>query len=209
MSSTVGLSRLSPAEQVLSNADLVGLITSQLLHDDGDRGLLATRAGHSLCLTNKPVRAAVLASVQRVCVDRLLPVLQQMASLVSLHIGPGPLDSLAQLRQLTCLQADSISSPQALSAIMQLTRLQELRLGSDADDSADTRRALQQCISSLRKLSSLCIRVTKMQQLPDTIGTLTALSSLVLSSCDSLQQLPADNPQQPGPGQLQQPAAAA
>jgi hypothetical protein len=46
----------------------------------------------------------VLASVQRVRVGAPLPaVLQQMASLASLHLGPGPLDSLAQLPQLNRL----------------------------------------------------------------------------------------------------------
>jgi hypothetical protein len=66
-----------------------------------------------------------------------------MASLVSLHVGgPGPLDP-SHLRQLTRLMADGNSSPQALSAIMQLTRLRELRLDIDAYDSRATRQALQ------------------------------------------------------------------
>jgi hypothetical protein len=90
-------------ERVLSDVDLVGLIISTL-HDDGDPGL-APRAAPSLCLTSKAVRAAVLASVQRVRMDAPLPaVLRQMASLLSLRVGPGPLDR-SQLAQLTLLQA--------------------------------------------------------------------------------------------------------
>jgi hypothetical protein len=79
---------LSPtAEQVLGNVDIV---VSALLADE--RGL-ATRAVHSLCLTSRTISAAVLASVRRVRMDAPLPaVLQQMASLVSLHVGPRHLD---------------------------------------------------------------------------------------------------------------------
>jgi hypothetical protein len=149
MSATVAVARRSPAEeQVLGNVDLFGLVLSMLHNDDcwededsedseiscdsdgdsdaddteGDRRL-ATRAAQSLCLASKSVRAAVLASVQRVRMDAPLPVLQHMASLVSLHVGgPGTLDP-SQLRQLTRLEADDVSSPQAVSATMQLTRL--------------------------------------------------------------------------------------
>jgi hypothetical protein len=101
-----------------------------LRHDDEDGWKLATRAAHSLCLTSESVRAAVLASVQRVRMDTpRLPVLQHMGSLVSLRVGRGPIDPIAQLPQLTRLWAYGISSPQDLSAIMQLTRLEELVLG--------------------------------------------------------------------------------
>jgi hypothetical protein len=94
---------------------------------------LATRAAHSLFLTSASVRAAVLASVDYVGMDAPLPVLQRMTSLGSLRVGPGPLDP-SHLPQLTCLQADGLSSPQALSAVMQLTRLQALKLGIGTDD---------------------------------------------------------------------------
>jgi hypothetical protein len=128
------------AEHVLSDADLVGLITS-MLHDDTDDRGPTTRAARSLCLTSKAVLAAVLASVRRVRMDGTLAVLQQMASLVSLRVGPGPLDP-SQLRQLTHLQADGVSSLQILLAILQLTRLRELRLEIAADKSGRLRRAL-------------------------------------------------------------------
>jgi hypothetical protein len=228
----VGPARSPRADKVLGNADLAGLITSML---NGDDDLwLATRAAHSLCLASKAVRAAVLASVQRVRMDAPLPaVLQQMASLASLRVrGPGPLDP-SQLRQLTRLQANGISSVLAVSAIMQLTRLRELRMDVEAEDSAGMMLALQ-CISRLGSLSSLHIRFPKMKQLPDTISQLAYLTSLHLGGCSRLQQAAAaaghhwaahspqqlaarrllscwatDNPQQPEPGQLQQPAAAA
>jgi hypothetical protein len=79
------------AERVLSDVDIVVLVLSVLL---GDRcgGETATRAARSLCLASKVVRAAVLASLQRARMDRLLAVLQQMVSLASLSVAPGPLD---------------------------------------------------------------------------------------------------------------------
>jgi hypothetical protein len=126
-SSTVCFARSLLAERVLGDADLFGIVTSMLARNS-ERG---SRAARNLCLTSKSVLAAVLAPVQRVRMDAPLPVLQQMASLASLHVGPGTLDSLAQLLRLTRLRADRVSSPQALSAIMQLTRLQELRLGNE------------------------------------------------------------------------------
>jgi Leucine-rich repeat (LRR) protein len=176
--------------QVLSIADLVGIITStihdgddELDDDTNDRGR-ATRA-HSLCLTSKPVYAAVLASVQRVRMDA---VLQRMASLVSLRVGPGPLDH-CQLPQLTSLRADGVSSPQALSAIMQLTRLQELRLDIVGDDPWGAWCALHD-ITRLTSLSSLGLSFPRMQQLPDVFCQLAALSSLRLEDCRCLQQLP-------------------
>jgi hypothetical protein len=89
-------------ERVLSDVDFELILS--LLHDDdegeGDRGP-ATRAAHSLCLSGASVCAAVLASVQRARMDTpLAAVLQQMVSLVSLNVGPGPWDP-SQLRQLT------------------------------------------------------------------------------------------------------------
>jgi hypothetical protein len=189
---TVDLAPSLRAEQVLSNADLVGVITPMLKDHDGGTDAeqeLATRAARSLCLASMAVRAAVLASVRRVRMDRPLPaVLQKMASLVSLDVGPGLLDP-SQLRQLTRLRAGGISSPQALLAIMQLTRLQELRLDIGADDAKEMMRALQS-ISSLRSLGSLDISFPKMKELPATIVHLAALSSLNLGGCSSLQQLP-------------------
>jgi hypothetical protein len=185
MASTVGFALSS--EQVLGGVDLAGLVGASP-ECYGDPGL-ATRAAHSMCLTSASVRAAVLASVQRVRMDAPLPVLQQMASLVSLHVsGPGPLDP-SQLPRLTCLQADGISSPQVMSAIMQLTRLQELEMDIDAEDGVDMQRALQ-CISRLSTLSSLGIAFPKMEQLPVTIGQLAAVSNLDLGGCSELQQLP-------------------
>jgi hypothetical protein len=189
---------LPSAERVLGDVDLVGLLILILLDDeydedddDDDEGLqgVATRAAHSLCLTSKSVRAAVLASVQSIYMNEPLPVLQQMVALASLHIGPGPVD-LSQLAHLTRLQADDISSPQDLSAIMQLTRLRELWLDSQADDGEDMRRALRS-ISRLSSLTRLGIDFSEIRQLPDTIGPLTALTSLDLSGCNRLQQLPA------------------
>jgi Leucine-rich repeat (LRR) protein len=187
-STDVGLGARPPrAEQVLGNADLVGLITSMIKDEAGSTN---ARAAHSLCLASKSVSAAVLASVQRVRMGAPLPaVLQQMASLASLYVGPGPMDSLAQLRQLTRLRADRIGSPQALSAIMQLTRLQVLQLDIDADDCMAMRHALQG-ISCLGSLSSLVARYPQMKQLPNAIGQPAALSSLDLGWCRSLQQLP-------------------
>jgi hypothetical protein len=121
---TVGLARSLTAERILSNVDLVGLIVSLLLDNDGTRArwrgglsgrlasmfftgdhrlLVATQAAHGLCLTSKAVRAAVLASVQRMRMDRPLPaVLQKMASLVSLHVGPGPWTPLSCGSSPTC-----------------------------------------------------------------------------------------------------------
>jgi hypothetical protein len=150
---------LSPtAEQVLGDVDIAGLVISGL----------ATRAVNSLCLTSRAVRAAVLASVRRVCMDAPLPaLLQQMASLVSLHVGPGRLDP---------------SQPQ-------LTRLRELRLGIAVDGYGDTWDALHG-ISRLGRLSSLGIGFPQMRRLPGSSIQLTALSSLHLGGCRSLQQLP-------------------
>jgi hypothetical protein len=177
----------SAPEQVLGDADLVGLVGASP-ECYGDPGL-ATRAAHSMCLTSASVHAAVLASVQRMRMDAPLPVLQQMASLVSLHVsGPGqPLDP-SQLPRLTRLQADGISSPQVMSAIMQLTRLQELRLDINAEDGEDMQCALQ-CISRLSSLGSLGITFAKMERIPDAIYQLTALTSLHLGKC-RIQQLP-------------------
>jgi Leucine-rich repeat (LRR) protein len=190
MSSTV-VARSPVAYRVLSDVDLVGLVVSALLDDDRGR---ATRAVHSLCLSSTTVRAAVLASVlasvQRVRMDAPLPaVLQQMTSLVSLHVGPGRLDP-SQLPQLTRLQADGVSSLQALASIIQLTRLRELRLGiAAADGYGDTWAALHG-ISCLSSLSSLGMGLPEMQQLPDAIGQLTALTNLGIAYCSIIQQLP-------------------
>jgi hypothetical protein len=129
MSATYHLVRSPLVERVLGDVDLVGIVLSKLLGSGtDDLGLLlATRAVHSLCLTSKPVRAAVLASVQRVGIDTPLPgVLLQLPSLVSLHVGPGPFDTVAELLQLTRLKAGMISSPQPLSTIVHQTRLPEL-----------------------------------------------------------------------------------
>jgi hypothetical protein len=134
----------------------------------------------------------VLASVQRVRMDRPLPVVQHMASLVSLRVGPGPLESVARLLQLGDVQADGISSRRGLSAIMQLTRLQELVLRIRQEDGADdgNLRLALDGIPCLRSLRSLDIDFPEMQRLPGSISHLPALSSLELRSCSSLQQLP-------------------
>jgi hypothetical protein len=175
---------------ILGDVDPVGIVLSLLLDTCKDDRALATRAAHSLCLTSTSVRAAVLACVQRVRMDAPLPaLLQRMASLVSLHVGAGPLDTVAQLPKLTRLQADGISSPLTLSAIMQLTGLQELRLGKEEVDSDDMRRAL------------------------DGISCLTSLCSMAISyeqpAAAARRHQPPLSPQQPAPGRLRQPAAAA
>jgi Leucine-rich repeat (LRR) protein len=182
----VDLAGCPRAEQVLSDVNRVGIISSML-----KGGRPAPQAAHRLCLTSRAVHAAVLASVRRVRVDAPLPVLQQMSSLVSLRVaGPGRLEPCEQ-PQLSCtLRTNGICSLQALPAIMQLTKLEELGLYINAADSVDMRHALQ-CISYLSTLSSLRIRFSQMEQLPATIGQLTALSSLDLCNCISLQQLPA------------------
>jgi hypothetical protein len=95
MRTVVDLARCPSSERVLSDADLVGLVTSMLL--DGNAGCegRATRAAHGLCLASKSVCAAVLASVRRVRMDAPLPeVLRRMPSLVSSRrpraAAPGP-----------------------------------------------------------------------------------------------------------------------
>jgi hypothetical protein len=66
MSATYHLARSPLVEPVLGDVDLVGIVLSKFLgvHEFDRRP--ATRAAHSLCLTSKTVRAAVLACVQRV-----------------------------------------------------------------------------------------------------------------------------------------------
>jgi hypothetical protein len=143
---TASLARSSPGENVLGEVDFMGLILSELLLQGGGGGggqedlKLGTRAANSLCLASKSVRTAVLASVQRVRMDGPQPaVLQHMASLVSLHVSPGcsrlRFVHADTLQQLTCLRADGIMGPRTLSAIVQLTRLLELRLEIVARDS--------------------------------------------------------------------------
>jgi hypothetical protein len=188
MSGTAGRERCQGVEErVLRDVDLVGIVLSVLLDTCKDDRGLATRAAHSLCLTSTSVRAAVLACVQRVRMDAPLPaVLQRMASLASLHVGAGPLEPLAQLPQLTCLQADEISSPVALSAVMHLTRLQELRLGMDKD-AGHIRQALRH-----------------LPQQPPQPG-----HQLQPDAAAAGHHRPADSPQQSQPRWLREPAAAA
>jgi Leucine-rich repeat (LRR) protein len=98
-------------------------------------------------------------------------------------------DSIGQLAALSSLHLRNCSSLQARSAIMQLTRLQELHLGIEGPDILVTGCALHN-ISRLSRLNSLSIYFADIQELPDSFSKLTVLTSLRLGRCDSLQQLP-------------------
>jgi hypothetical protein len=185
MSSTV-VARSPFAYRVLDDADFVGLVVSALLDDD--RGRV-----RSLCLTSTTVRAAVLASVlaavQRVRMDAPLPaVLQQMTSLVSLHSAPGAWTPPSCRSSPACRPMGS--------AALRLCRPSCSSPGcgscgwvAAADGYGDTWAALHG-ISCIGSLSSLGMDFPKMRRLPDSIGQLTALTSLVLGGCKGLQQLP-------------------
>jgi hypothetical protein len=104
----------------------------------------------------------------------------------SLQQLPG---TISQLTALSSLLLRGCSSLQALSAIMQLTWLQELELQITAHYSGDCEPALHN-ISCFSRLFSLGLRSPDMQQLPDSICQLPTLSSLNLCGCSSLQRLP-------------------
>jgi hypothetical protein len=99
-----------------------------------------------------------------------------------------------------------------VTAILQLTRLRELRLGVSADGHGDTKDALHS-ILRLSSLTSLDMGFSKMRRLPDSIGQLRSLTSLNLGRLQqpagaARQHRPADSPEQPGPGWLLEPSAA-
>jgi hypothetical protein len=178
MCSTVARARCPRAEQVLGNADLVGLVTSMIKDDAADDRGPAPRAALSLCLASASVRAAVLASVQRVRMDRPLPVLRLMASLASLRVGRGSPNPY-QLPHL-------ITDQQLPVYLGQLITLSSLDLSG-----CGRLQQLPDTIGQLTGLASLCLRnCGRLQQLPDSIRQLTALSSLDLGHCHSMQQLP-------------------
>jgi Leucine-rich repeat (LRR) protein len=227
------------AQQVLEDADLVGLVLARLLplRRGGYTGQ-ATSAARSLCLTSKAIRAAVLAAVRHVRMPLAsLPALRHMAaSLASLALDhtepfdPSQLPALPQLTRLDCSlspQAASRTAPwrglsklqqlalvlplpgqqrlpaavqqlpqltrleaqvqshRPLAAIMELSGLRSLELeGSMGEPSALSG------ISQLSCLSSLALRFPGMWQLHEVVGRLTALGSLDLRDCRSLQRLP-------------------